>query len=142
MRTPVLARVVLTALLLAGVPLLAGCGNSKAARTGRIAGRVVFQGKPVTAGAVKLFSETDPNRVFRGDIGPDSSFRISEVPYGTYRVAVETLSFRTMARPPAGLKVGAPQPVYVPIPAKYERPETSGLTHEVQQKQAEWDLEL
>jgi hypothetical protein len=120
--------------LLAGVALAlglvaTGCGGKG---VGEVTGTVTHKGQPVTAGAVKFVPEGGGDPV-ETPLGPDGTYRATGVPVGRSRVAVETLKFKAMTPPPAGLakQMGGPRPVYVPIPEKYEKPDTSELSVEV-----------
>ncbi len=133
------ARISLGALGGVAALVLAGCGG--AAGIGDAYGKVTNGGKPVTAGVVKFFPESGGTPV-TGSISPDGSYRASGVPAGRCKVAVETLEFKHMAAPPKELakQIHVARPVYVPIPTKYEKPESSGL--EVEIKRGENAIEL
>jgi len=120
----------------------AGCGPH-VAPTGELSGKVTVKGKPVTAGMVKFFPEAGGEPVVT-PLGTDGTYRVTGVPIGRTKVAIETLSFRNMAGPPPAIakQYGGPKPVYVPIPEKYETPEKSGLAIEVEKGKKPWDIEL
>jgi hypothetical protein len=126
---------VITAVLAA---LAVGCGRQKP--TTEVQGKVTYNDKPVTAGMLKFVPDSgEPVQV---SIGIDGTYRATDLPPGKYRVAVETLAFRNLKPPPPNMKVGGGRPVYVPIPGKYEKPDTSGLTYTAEQKKDEWNIEL
>src|SRR5262249_45310367 len=112
--------------------LSAGCG-SKVPLTGEVSGKVIYEGKPVTAGGGKVFPQSGGDPVGTS-IGPDGTYRATGVPVGPSKVAIETLQFKNLTPPPAGIAkmLGGPRTKYVPIPTKYEKPETSGLAFEVE----------
>jgi hypothetical protein len=111
------------------LPLLAGCGPSRkpieANRTA-VAGVVTLDGTPLKGGSISFVSAKNPQLGISTPIRPDGAFSVENAPFGEVRVAVQT-DF---------LRLGAPQ-AYVPIPAKYEKAETSGLTATILKGQAE-----
>jgi hypothetical protein len=125
------------------IDCMAGCG-SKVKPTGEVHGKVSYNGKPVTAGNVKFFPEAGGEPVF-STILPDGTYRVTGIPVGRAKVAIETLAFKGhITPPPPGMAkmMNAPLPKYVPIPEKYEQPDTSGLTFEVEKTAKPWDIEL
>jgi hypothetical protein len=120
-----------------------GCG-SKVKPTGEVYGKVSYKDKPVTAGNVKFFPEAGGEPVLTL-IAPDGTYRITGVPVGRSKVAVETLHLKGhMTPPPPGLAkmMNGPQAKYVEIPKKYEQPDTSTLAFEVEKGAKPWDIEL
>jgi hypothetical protein len=125
------------------IPWMTGCG-SKVKPTGEVHGKVTYNGKPVTAGNVKFFPEPGEEPVLTL-IAPDGTYRITGVPVGRSKVAIETLHLKGhITPPPPGMAkmMNAPQPKYVEIPRKYEQPDSSGLTFEVEKGAKPWDIEL
>src|SRR5262245_29550919 len=131
------------ALALAGlVVVFAGCGRGGPA-AGEVAGKVSVGGKPVTAGVVKFVP--DAGEPVGASLGPDGTYRATGVPAGRSRVAIETLQFKNLTPPPPAMakQMGGPRAQYVPIPAKYEKPDTSGLSVEVRdRKVVTFDIEM
>jgi hypothetical protein len=123
--------------------VLAGCG-SREKPTGEVYGKVSVGGKPVTAGMVKFVSEAADETPVSTGLGPDGSYRATGVPIGRSKVAIETLMFKNLTPPPPGIakQLGGPRTKYVPIPDKYERPESSGLTVEVERGKKQFDIEI
>jgi hypothetical protein len=120
----------------------AGCGGRKA--EGEVSGTVKINGKPVTAGEVKFFPEEGGKPVSTG-LGPNGTFRATGIPVGRSKVAIETLQFKRLTPPPPAIakQLGGPRTKYVPIPPKYEKPETSGLQRDVKEGvNEEWNIEL
>jgi hypothetical protein len=123
----------------------AGCTREKP--TGEVYGKVTVKdaGKvqAVTAGFVKFFPEAGGEPVAT-IIEPDGSYRATGVPVGRAKIAIETLQFKDIKPPPPEIakSVKAPQRTYVPIPAKYEKPDTSGLAFDVEKGQKPFDIEL
>jgi hypothetical protein len=122
--------------------LTAGCG-SRVKPTAEVYGKVTVNGRPVTAGMVKFVPEDGVESVTTG-LGPDGTYRATGVPFGRSKVAVETLMFKTLTPPPPAIakQLGGPRTKYVPIPPKYEQPETSGLAIEVERAKTLFDMEL
>jgi hypothetical protein len=122
---------------------MVGCGGGPPP-TGEVQGKVMYKDKPVTAGIVKFVPEAGGEPVTTS-LGPNGTYRATEVPVGRSKVAIETLHFKKMGGPPKDIakliKPGG-RPVYVPIPAKYEKPESSGLSVEVQKGNNPFDIEL
>ncbi|QJX00626.1 hypothetical protein [Frigoriglobus tundricola] len=110
--------------------LLAGCSETPGIGDAR--GNVTHGGKLVTAGVVKFFPVSGGPAV-AGAISPDGTYRASGVPTGRCKVAVETLEFKHMSAPPKELakQILVARPVYVPIPSKYEKPDSSGIEVEI-----------
>jgi hypothetical protein len=136
------ARAALLAAACSLAGLAAGCGP-RVAPTGEVFGKVTVEGKPVTAGVVKFFPE-DGGAAVETALGPDGSYRATGVPVGRNLVAIETLKFKNLTPPPPAIakQLGGPRTTYVPIPAKYEKYETSGLTFDVEKGAKEWNIEL
>jgi hypothetical protein len=120
----------------------AGCGP-KVKPTGEVYGKVTINGKLVTAGTVQFFPEDGGDPVGT-ELGPDGNYRATGVPVGRAKVAIETLDYKQLTPPPAGLAkmMGGPRAAYVPIPQKYEKPDTSGLVFDVEKGKKSWDIEL
>jgi hypothetical protein len=124
-------------LILAGT----GCGP----RLGHVTGKVLYNNKPLPSGTV-LFVGPEGSRRGFSPIGPDGTYRIENVPVGPVKIAVVS-----EPRVPPGLMRGqapGPQPPdqakndYVPIPARYENPNQSGLTYTVESGRHTKDLTL
>jgi hypothetical protein len=137
LRTPLLAMFVWLAFL------TAGCG-SKEKPTGEVFGKVTVGGKPVTAGMVKFVPHDKDREPMTTGLGPDGSYRATGVPVGLCSVAVETAMFKNLTPPPPAIakQLGGPRTKYVPIPEKYERVETSGLSVEVDRGKKQLDIEI
>ena len=131
--------------LLAGVPLAVlltvGCSTDRG--IGEVRGSVTYHDKPVTAGNVTFYPD-DGGTPVGAVLAPDGTYRATGVPVGRAKVAIETARFKTMTAPPAGLakQMGGPRPVYVPIPDKYERPDSSGLSFDVVKGTSDWPIVL
>jgi hypothetical protein len=140
--------------------LAVGCG-----RTGTVSGKVTYQGKNLTAGSVVL--ETPKGEFFSGPIGEDGTYTVSKVPPGDVKVAVQTPPIPQRGGPPGGsgppkgAKLGPPPGANappdvdpklfdpasktgkaVPIPDKYHKSGTSGLTLTVTGGKQEHNIDL
>jgi hypothetical protein len=119
---------------------LAGCGDST---KGAVKGKVTYQSKPVTGGTIQLVPASGSGSPVLVNIDPSGSFALTDVPVGSYQVAIETDSVPTINtyQPPAGAPKDLPQsgqqaspgavPVKVPIPAKYKDAKSSGLKWDI-----------
>jgi len=86
------------------------------------------------------------------DIKEDGSYQVEKVPVGEAKIAVTNRSLRAAASmpkgsAPPGKQSGSISPEeakrrYVPIPTKYETPDTSGLTYAVKSGPQEHDIPL
>jgi hypothetical protein len=147
--------------------LLSGCGVSRCA----VSGVVKYRGKPVVCGAVTFFgSDGIP---VTAALKSDGTYEATGVPVGAVRVAIHSLDPARPLNPEIGVNLGeggldaaadprakkkpAGKPgdrsnwsnpevdrsKWFPIPAKYERPDLSGLTRELRRgtNQVDFDLE-
>jgi hypothetical protein len=134
------------ALLCAGILVglvcgTSGCGSGEV--RGRIAGKIAFQGKPLSEGLV-CFSNIDKGIHMTGDLKPDGTYEIitakgAGLPLGDYRVRV-----RPPLEPlPMGAMPKVPKPKKYPnIPQKYREYETSGLTLSVKEGDNPFDVDM
>ncbi len=102
---------------------LSGCHHQPVVHPDRatVRGAVTFGDQPLPGGSVTFISTADPGQRATGILKSDGTFTIADVPIGPVRVAVDTEPMR----------FGAPTR-FVPIPAKYTRPESSGFSYDVQ----------
>lgn len=125
----------LSFLLLMGLVL--GCGDRS---KGTLSGTVTYKDKPLPGGTMLFVSAKG---VERGEIKADGTYRVSGVPVGTVKVAVEPLPQvspeiqKKMEQGWGGKKRStAANPSSagsaVNIPPRYKDPETSGLSCTVQ----------
>lgn len=120
---------------------LTGCGSGEV--RGRIAGKVTFQGTPLSEGLV-FFSNNDKGIHMSGEVKSDGAYEIitakgAGLPLGIYQVRV-----RPPLEPlPTGAMLGAPKPKEHPnIPEKYREYETSDLTLTVKEGQNQLDIDM
>jgi hypothetical protein len=117
------------------LPLLAAVGGCRHSVT--VGGKVSFQGRPVSYGSVIFV--VDGRLARSGVIQPDGSYVVEELSAGTAKIAVIS---RDPSKGRSVLRGGKPSepgkketsahnatPLpWFPLPAKFEDPETSGLT--------------
>ena len=106
--------------LLAALMVCIGC--SREPPTGSVAGKVSYQGNPLTVGTILL---VNPATGIGANAVLDASggFRIEGVRTGDYQVAIQ----RPPAPPPDEMAAGK-EWTPSPVPDKYQVPDTSGLT--------------
>jgi hypothetical protein len=135
--------------LLTALLLVIGCGRGDGVnRGGKLTGKVTLDGKPVGGGEVTVIG-ADGKHSMSGKIRNSGEYEIMEPPLGPCKLAVVTSSIKDV--PPPSAKKGPVNftdpatgewPIYVPIPAKYEKPETSGLTVEIKGGDQTHDIPL
>jgi hypothetical protein len=118
---------------------IAGCGNSA-----NITGKVTFAGRPVTHGSVIVVG---PNKTARsGAILPDGTYMVEGIPPGMVGIAVisrDPAKGRSVVkRRPAEAEGTAASDGWVPLPAKYESPLSSGLGCTLGSGHTKHDIEL
>lgn len=132
-----------------------GCSSSK----GTISGKITYQGKPLAAGTITLV----PEKGGGGFSGPirNGEYKVEGVPPGPVKIAVSTSStpksaIGKMQPPPEVMKSAirdrpaeqaddSAKPsasAAVPIPRKFQDPETSGLTYTVQSGNQVHDIDI
>jgi len=125
--------------LLASLFIASGCGKAKAppVPTGTLNGSVTFQGQPVE-GSISIYSR-DIGHGGRADFASNGSYRLENLPLGTYEISI-----RPPAPPtPAEISVDA-QPELDPadIPRRYRSPQASKLIVEIQKGENEFSLDM
>jgi len=144
-----------------------GCGGGAPAT---ISGKVLYKGAPVTGGNV-TFVSTEGKMSKSASINEDGTYQIADLPSGTFKICVETESFRpqvarTMSKAPgtggmppaysappgASEATGYRPPVpkdpkelasrFVQIPSQYAKTETTDLTYTVKGGAQTHDIEL
>lgn len=121
--------------------LLSGCGSGEV--RGRVAGKVTFQGQPVSEGIV-VFANDQQGVHMTADLKPDGSYQIitakgAGLPLGTYTISVcpplPQVTTGVFGKPPA-------KKPYPNIPVKYRNPKTSGLTLTVSEGENSFDIAM
>jgi hypothetical protein len=116
-------RSVRAALIALVVAALAGPtpAAAQAPQKGSVEGKITFKGKPLPGGTITFHPEKAGP--ITATINQDGTYAARNVPAGAVKVSIETES----ARP----KPGQPPVRFVPIPKKYAKPDTSGLTFRI-----------
>ena len=109
-----------------------GCGWG---RKGSVTGEVKYNDRPLAAGAIVFLFQDGEKQVVHADI-VDGKYSMPSTPTGKAKVTVTATppSRGHGALPSGATKSAAPSVLrekYVPIPAKYGNPDTSGLTYDV-----------
>jgi hypothetical protein len=123
------------------VAIVVGCGPQGTPSKGiQATGTATLDGTPLEMGLVVLEPEGGGESA-SGQIGKDGAFKLYDVKPGRYKAAVQTSMFAGMASQgkKAAAGAGDGRPVAVrnldgtlrPVPAKFEKPATSGLSVEV-----------
>jgi hypothetical protein len=118
--------------------LLAGCNRKP---TGDISGMVKYQGKSLPLGMIAFLGQD--GHVTRGNI-EDGVYHAVKVPLGPVKVTVFAnaspvpphMVDQFQSLPPAYRRP------YVPIPERYQDPDTSGLSYTVVRGPQTYDVEL
>jgi hypothetical protein len=135
--------------LLAALALAAGCAKGDGVnRGGKLTGTITIDGKPVGGGEVIILS-ADGKHSMSGRIRNSGAYEILEPPLGPCKLAVITSPLKEV--PPPSKKKGPVDftdpktgewPIYVAVPEKYEKPDTSGLVVEVKGGDQSHDIPL
>jgi len=108
-----------------------------------VTGKVTYKGSPVTGGTVHIVTEGGN---FPANIKRDGTFTAADIPAGPAKVTVETESIHQNARQDPAAKAymekNPNMPLYMPIPKRYAKPETSGLTLDVRKGMQEKTFDL
>jgi hypothetical protein len=124
-----------------------GCGRPP----GTVSGRVFYRDQPLKSGSVVLYCEG--SQIVRGQIGPDGTYAIPNVPRGEVRVTVvppvrmpEGFRMKFTTPPvidgPIMPQVGGSVAEGVTIPLRYSMPEESGLSLKIDRSETEFDIRL
>jgi hypothetical protein len=107
-----------------------GCGGGN----GHVSGEVKYNGQPLAAGTITFLFQDGEKQVMRADV-IDGKYTLPPTQTGNAKVTVTATAPNTSH---GALPTGAPAPAvsvspekYVPIPAKYANPDSSGLTYDV-----------
>lgn len=131
--------------LLAAVALVAGCDSGPP--TSPVHGKVTYQGKPVTTGAV-TFYPTAGGRPAVGSIQSDGTYTLArkvpgdDVELGDYNVTIEAVEVsNTQVSEEDLITATAVKPKYL-VPEKYMTQESSDLTATVTEGDNEINFDL
>jgi hypothetical protein len=75
--------------------VIAGCAKPK----GSVSGKVVYKGVPLKVGKITYVSQEDSMQVFGALIGEDGTFTVENVPYGSYKVCIDTTANPSVGPP-------------------------------------------
>jgi hypothetical protein len=109
--------------LLLSLVVVLGCGKpapKMEAGRGKASGTITVDGKPLRGGTIFFVSATDPTRRVVVSIKPDGTFSVADAPTGDVLISVDNESQK-----------GNNPDAYVPLPAKYKKEKTSGLTAKI-----------
>jgi hypothetical protein len=137
--------------------LSAGCGSVP---KGTVSGKVLYQGKPLTAGGTVTFIP-EQGGAFSAVINKDGSYNVAGIPLGAVKIAVVpdpaasrgNIGMQVPSdRVPEGVDLSQTslasmanrgrRPPPPPIPGKYANPDQSGLTYTVKSGRQTYDIEL
>lgn len=115
---------------------LACCGCGPSGRPGQLTGKVRFAGKELPSGTV-CFQGADGKKQY-APIAEDGTYKVAGVAPGAARVGVES-----HPRVPPGFGGPRPgEPGTVQLPPRYAKPDTSGLTCQVEGGPQTFDIDL
>ncbi len=127
-----------TAVLVLLCGLFVGCGSAAGPsidKLGNLTGKVKFKGQPVKDGQV-VFQDAAGGPPQIAFLGPDGGYVLTG-PGGGIKPGSYAVTVTPMAAPPGKT---LPDPAY--IPAKYRDKATSGLSYEIKEGTATYDIEL
>jgi hypothetical protein len=125
---------------------LIGCRGESGPEMVNVSGRVSYQGKPLSRGTITFLPEGD-GQPASGTIGSDGSYRLQTIEpgdgarTGRYKVIVSTSDLNVETLDTAMLPSEMPKGKTL-TPAKFEKPETSGLTAEIKSGGSTLDFNL
>ena len=149
---------------------LVGCGGGVANAPANVSGKVTYKGAPVTGGVVGFFAKGAEGGGYSATINPDGTFRASNVAAGEITVTVETETLnpnikqtaytggatkgpggggapaggapKKMASSPRPGNAAKSEAVYVKIPGKYAKKDTTTLNANLKAGSNTLDLDL
>jgi hypothetical protein len=119
--------------------LAAGCGP----QFGDVSGTVRYKGEPLKTGTITFYDQA--NGVASSAIQADGTYAVRKVRAGPAKIAVAMPTEISFLRPGgsvAGLAPAPALPAAPSFPPKYQDPEQSGLTFEVQPGAQEFEVRL
>lgn len=145
----VVARRVGLCATVAVLALVGGCGES-AGPSGKVTGKVTYQGQAVSSGMVSFAGE-EIGVGGGGLLQEDGSYELLNVaggaiPVGAYKVAIRPVPPKLpngdMEAMEERMKNSSPWPKIPNIPAKYRNVQTSGFSAEVKEGDNTFDFEM
>jgi len=136
-------RVALLSVGFVSLAAVVGCSNSGSEKVATVTGKVVLaNGKPVPGGRINFVGPD--GKVSVGQIKPDGTYEAANVPQGECKVAIDNAYLKGWS-PPKGSEAmpNAAETAklkYVPIDARYGKPETSGLSTTVEGRADTFDV--
>ncbi len=114
----------------------------------RVSGKVLFKGAPVPGGVITLHGAG--GKTYSAPLAENGNYAVKDLPPGEYKITVNTEVLKAPAPVgPKGEKTPAIKepdakagPKYLPIPAKYSDPKTSGLSFTAAKGAQTFDLSL
>jgi hypothetical protein len=148
-------RGILPVLGLLALPLLSGCGDDGFGRRYSVSGTVSHKGEPIERGRITFTPTAPDGRPASGEIR-EGSYELTTVNpgdgalAGSYKVSVMAMEVddsEVLANAGGGVGnqidvIQATQAAVPLIPAKYQLPDTSGLTAEVEERSNTIDFDL
>jgi len=139
-----MTRVVVRTTALVALVLIAGCSNKPAT----VSGKVTLAGKgPLTGGNITFTPTAAPDKARTVSIQGDGTYKALDLPRGECKVSIETASLKGLGGGAAATESmagmgGGGATKYVPIDAKFAKPETSGLTVNIDKEEVTFDTEV
>lgn len=117
-------------------------GGCRRVASATVSGKVDYDGKPLNSGYITFLVNNSTAK--GGNISPDGTYSISDLPYGSAVVSVYVEP--PPPAPPEGITPTAISGTYqenpVLIPKKYESVETSGISTQVAMPKQVFDIHL
>jgi hypothetical protein len=124
-------------IVLALLPMLAGCGRG----WGEVSGTVRYQGKPLPNGSITFYDEA--NQAVTSPIDADGKYQAQKVAAGKVKVSVSLPLFIAMVGDGQGAaKMREEQSKLPSLPTHYADADKSGLDREVQSGSQTIDFDL
>lgn len=126
------------------VLVAAGCGKPS-----RVTGSVTLDGVPLPAGRVTFLCDGGRRPAVSSSISMNGTYEMPDLPVGRARVSVETFKPQPRPEPSVDPTTGTDHSIgwedtgpYVPIPARYGSPKTSGIEYTIIPGRQTFDITL
>ena len=133
-------------LLAASLTAVVGCGGSGGSGNNAVvSGKVTLAGKGLPGGNITFYPGGSADKSRTASIKGDGTYSVPDVARGECKVTVDTSSLKSMPQVQKGTDMpgmGGDTVKYVPIDAKYAKPETSGLSTNVDRAAFTYDVEV